>query len=185
MLKRSGNSRKAGWIKALVVLVPWLIVLGTTAYAQNAAPADPWASWRFLVGDWVGIQADGSESGAFSFAFDLNENILVRKNHLDIPASKDRPGGTHDDLMIVYRPAPNDTRAIYFDNEGHAINYAASFSKTGDSLMFVSDIMPQAPRFRLTYIKTGTAKLTITFEIAPPGKPEGFTPYLSGAARKK
>jgi hypothetical protein len=44
--------------------------------------------------------------------------------------------------------------------------------------------MPQAPRFRLTYVREEDDLVAIKFEIAPPGKPDQFTTYLEGKARK-
>jgi hypothetical protein len=146
-----------------------------------------WDSWKFLVGDWVGEGSGqpGQGSGSFSFHFELQGKILVRKNRSDYPATKDRPAVSHEDLMVIYPEAgetPN--RAIYFDNEGHVIHYAATFADDGNSVTFLSDAAPSAPRFRLTYVKGKEGKVTIRFEIAPPGKPEAFSTYLEGAAHR-
>jgi hypothetical protein len=42
-----------------------------------------------------------------------------------------------------------------------------------------------APTFRLTYTKTGDDKMSVKFEIAPPGKPDSFMTYAEGMARRK
>jgi hypothetical protein len=86
--------------------------------------------------------------------------------------------------MIVYTEA-KETKAIYFDNEGHVIHYTPSFSDDGKSLTFLSAIQPSSPRFRLTYIKDGDDRVKINFEIAPPGRPEAFKMYLQGTCRRK
>ncbi len=161
------------------------LFVGSLVVAQTSTPADPWGSWRFLIGEWVSEGPKDQSTGSFSFAFDLQEKILIRKNHADVPAAKDRPATSHDDLMIVYHGNGPDTRAIYFDNEGHRINYAASFSKDGSALTFLSDKITGAPRFRLGYVKRGKDSVNITFEIAQPSKPEVFETYLSGSAHRK
>jgi hypothetical protein len=56
---------------------------------------------------------------------DLGGKILVRKNHSEYPAAKDKPKTVHDDLLIVYRDAAAQPgKAIYFGNEAHTIEYA-------------------------------------------------------------
>ena len=44
---------------------------------------------------------------------------------------------------------------------------------------------PSAPRFRLTYTRADAARLKLKFEIAPPGKPDQFAPYIEATARRK
>lgn len=170
--------RKPSFLAAL------LIVAAATSRVQ--ASSDRWESFQFLTGSWVGEGSGqpGKGSGEFTLKPDLDGKILVRKNHADMPASADRPAATHDDLMIIYpggkQKAP---RAIYFDNEGHVINYTVTASP--GELVFVSEAAASAPRFRLTYKKTGADTVSIKFEFAPPGKQDAFRTYLQGTARKK
>jgi len=49
---------------------------------------------------------------------------------------------------------------------------------------FVSDIVNGAPRFRLSYKLSPDGLLNGEFAIAPPGKPEAFSPYLVWESRK-
>ncbi len=105
----------------------------------------------------------------FPFGLELQGKILVRRNHLEFPATPQRPAFTHEDLLVVYRDAdttPN--RAIYFDSEGFVIHYTATFSEDGKVLTFLSDASPQAPRQRLTYVQNEDGTLKVKFEIAPP-----------------
>jgi hypothetical protein len=151
---------------------------------------DVWEPYRFLIGEWVGegSGASGTGSGHFSFQLDLNDKILVRKNHAEIAASAGRPAAVHEDLLIVYSADGNASapaKAIYFDNEGHVIRYAISISGDKQTLTFLSEPMPSAPRFRLSYIKNEKDSVTIKFEIAPPGNPDGFKTYLEGKARRR
>ena len=88
--------------------------------------------------------------------------------------------------MVIYPGFDSERpRAIYFDNEGHVIEYSAEWSAAGDVLTFVSKPAPSAPQFRLVYKKIDDQTLTIAFEMAPPGQPDAFKPYTTGRLRKK
>src|SRR5215831_7558904 len=101
----------------ILLPAPW-----TTAEEKS----DPWAAYRFLLGEWVG-EGDGKPgqgSGGFSFATELDGKVLVRKNRNHIPAANGRPAATHEDLLVVYRGTDGKrNKAIYFDNEDHVIQY--------------------------------------------------------------
>lgn len=141
-------------------LISAFLVALTPLAAQSSKAENSWAPLNFLLGEWVGEGEGkpGQGSGGFSFRPDLGQNILVRTNRADYPATKDRPAFSHADLMIVYRePAGNRLRTI----------------------------VPSSPRYRLTYRKTGPDTVALTFEIAPAGKPEAFSTYIEARARRK
>ncbi len=168
------------WTTWAIVLV--MVSAGTT---DASADDDPWKPYRFLVGDWVGEGSGepGKGSGGYSFAWDLQEKVLVRRNRSEYPATPGRPAFTHEDLMVIYRgESGGPTRAIYFDNEGHVINYTATFSQDQQTLTFLGDIAPASPRFRLSYARGKGEMVRIKFEIAPPGKADAFKTYLEGNA---
>ena len=154
------------------------VLLVAAAFAQHVET--PFKPIEFLMGEWVG-EGDGTPSestGSFSFVFDLDKKIVVRKNHADLKI------GVHDDLMIAYPdPASKGLRAMYFDNEGHVISYGVEV--ISDGVRFVSDAAAPGARFRLTYKRSGGNAISILFEIAPPGKPDMFAPYIEARARKK
>jgi hypothetical protein len=164
------------------------ILTGALAFGQQAAsPPGPWAPFSFLLGEWIGEGGGGpgQGSGSFSFTVDLQEKILVRKNRAEYPATKERPAYSHSDLMIIYpQPGGNRLRGMYFDNEGHVIDYAIEPSEDRNAVQFRSEASASSPGFRLTYKKTGAETLALTFEIAPPGKPNGFAPYIEATARR-
>jgi hypothetical protein len=174
-------------IRSLLICV----ILGlsaTDSFAQQSPTVPNWDAFRFLVGDWVGDGAEvpGNATGGFSFTFDLQGQVLVRKNYANYPATRDRPAFSHDDLMVVYQePGGKQSKASYFDSEGHVIQYVVNFSEDRGTLTFLSDPMPAAPRFRLSYIKKEPDVLALQFDIAPPGKPEAFSKYISATARRK
>ena len=107
----------------------------------------------------------------------------ARSMYNKLPATKDRPAFSHNDLMIIYREG-DGFRATYFDNEQHVINYTVSFSKDSSAVMFTSDAASGGPRFRLTNTKQGTGSMKIAFEIAPPGQPEAFKRYIEASAHR-
>jgi len=74
---------------------------------------------------------------------------------------------------------------MYFDNEGHVIEYTATWSSGGETLTFLSKATAGAPQFRLTYKKVDAETLTISFEMAPPGQAGAFKPYVSGQLKRK
>lgn len=159
-----------------------LILLAAAASFAQSPPN--WARWQFLIGDWIGEGSGqpGQGTGGFSLKPDLEGRVLVRTNWADYPATKDRPAYSHHDLMVVY-PGGSAARAVYFDNEGHVIHYTAEIGE--DRITFISGAEPKSPRFRLTYTKVAEGKVGIHFEIAPPGKPEAFAPYIDATARRK
>lgn len=164
---------------AILLLV--LSLVGTPAPAQQ----DAWADFRFLMGTWVSIGETTEGSGGFTLEPDLQDKILVRRNEADLPATKDRPAAKHEDLMVIYRvPGGEQVNASYYDNEDHIIQYTVSPLPEKGGLVFVSDAMPSAPRFRLTYTAAGANTVAIKFEFAPPGKAEEFRTYLEGTARR-
>jgi thioredoxin-related protein/uncharacterized protein YciI len=168
----------------LKIIFAVLLIPGMLTAQQTSTPPN-WDAWNFLMGEWKGEGGGdpGQGTGTFSFTPDLDYTIITRKNHTVYPAAKDRPAFTHDDLMTVYQIG-GATKAIYFDNEGHTINYTVEFSNDSNSIIFLSDPTTSTPRFRLTYTKVEVGTVRITFDIAPPGKPEDFSQYLEGIARR-
>ncbi len=157
------------------------------AVAQPSMPPSDWHAWQFLLGAWVGEGSGGpgQGEGGFTFSAELQGRILVRRNEATYPETKERPSFRHDDLMVIYRDTDGSTKGEYYDNEGHVIHYDVVFVSDSSSVVFTSPESNSEPRYRLTYTKAGGATVSISFEIAPPGKPEGFHQYLQAAAHRK
>ena len=168
-----------------IVSTALLCCLTVAAQAQPAAGTAKFGSkWRLLLGDWAGEGPKGAASGSCSFRFELGEHIIVRTNHAELPASGARQATAHDDFMVIYPgSAENQGRAMYWDNEGHVIEYSASWATDGNTLTFVSKAGP-GPQFRLIYQKVDADALSVSFEIAPPGQAGAFKPYTSGRIRR-
>jgi hypothetical protein len=163
-----------------------LLLLITSQIKAQQSKTDTWAKWQFLIGDWEGqgTGKPGDGVGGFTLQPDLDGKVLVRKNHADYPAGNGRPAFSHNDLMIIY-PGDKTPFAIYFDNEGHVINYAIAFNDSTGAIVFTSEASANAMRFKLTYTPVGKDKVNIKFEIAQPDKPDAFSTYIEATAVRK
>jgi len=162
-----------------------ILIIALFGIFSNCIPQQElnWEKWEWLIGEWQGEGSGqpGQGGGTFSFAFDLDKNIIVRKSHSEYPASENRPAVIHDDLMIVYPDfAGNPTKAIYFDNEGHTINYTISYPEY--SIILTSEKVSDIPIFRLTYTLLDDATVNTKFEISQDG--EKFSIYIEGVSSK-
>jgi hypothetical protein len=178
-MKRSFRAR------AGVLFLGLSIAFAASADAQTAAP--DWSRWSFLMGDWVGGGSGqpGQGEGTFSFSLDLQGRVISRRSRIEYPASAGRPASIHEDLMIIFKTPGLPEKAVYFDNEGHAIEYVAILADDGNSVTFVSSWDFSNPIFRLTYTKTADGGLAVKFEMAQPDRPSEFKVYLEGRARRK
>jgi len=168
-------NRMATMILSVVVLA--LTVL--SAMQTSASPAKFGSKWQALIGEWKGENASGASAGACGFHLDLADHIIVRTNHADLAATGGDATKAHDDLMIIYPGALEDkSQAVYFDNEGHVIEYDAEWSADGNTLTFLSK--PAAgPQFRLTYKREDAKTFSVIFAMAAPGQ-GSFKVYTSG-----
>lgn len=182
-------------VRALALWLLTTVTMAVPALAAQTASghSDALSGLGFLVGDWEGVGGGGpgQGAGAFSFQRDLQQQVLVRRNHAEYPAAAGRPAVVHDDLMVVYSQGEAATpRAIFFDSEGHVIQYSVQLDSPAVPadrrvVTFLSDAAPGGPRYRLTYRMTGADTVEIKFEIAPPAKPDAFAPYITASARRK
>ncbi len=98
---------------------------------------------------------------------------------LSNPPANGRPAIVHDDLMIVYREG-GATKAFYDDNEGHVIRYDVNVSADKKKITLISEKAAGAPRYRLIYESLQPGLVKLSFEIAPPDKPEEFKKSWKG-----
>jgi len=155
------------------------LTLGAIAGAQTPAPLQPLG---FLIGDWEAVGTPPGESGAFIFSLAVQERIIVRTNYAQYPARDGRPATRHDDLMVIF-PEGDALRADYFDSEQHVIHYTVT-PRSPTEVVFLSDVKPSEPRYRLTYTLGDDRLLKGAFDIAAPGAPEAFKSYLTWSARR-
>ncbi|MFA6599134.1 MAG: hypothetical protein WCS69_15530 [Ignavibacteriaceae bacterium] len=139
------NNSFGEFMKAKLFIFFIAMFMNSSSFAQQST--NMWGKFDFLLGNWKGEGSGtpGQGEGTFSFKMDLDKNILVRRSHLEYPATENKSTAIHDDLMIIYRDAVGAPgRAIYFDNEEHVINYAISFANSNE-LIFTSDRIPNIP----------------------------------------
>ena len=170
-----------------VVLAAFLFT--TLSYAQQApAASDSWTDWNFLLGEWNVGQGGGvpgqATAGYFSLTPQLDGQILLRKSHSEYAATNGKPAAVHDDLMIIFHES-GDTKALYWDSEGHIIHYNVSFSPDKKRITFLSEAAAGKPRFRLVYENLGQDTVNVVFEIAPPDKPDQFSKYVEGVVHRR
>jgi hypothetical protein len=164
----------------LIRLMGIYILLSTCLYAQKP----DWSPFLPLVGSWVGEGGGkpGVANGGFTYTFDLDKNILTRRNFAQYPAAEGRPASRHDDLLIIYPVQQSGFSAIYFDNEGHTIQYNVSFEKDSSTFVFTST-NSAGPKFRLTNKLLSPDYMKIVFEFSPGGAAPMQT-YIEAEARK-
>jgi len=167
-------------MKVKLILIIILFGIFTTSFGQQIPG---WDKWNWLIGEWIGegTGTPGRGGGFFAFSLDLDKKILVRKSHSEYPAAENKSRVIHDDLMIVYPDySGNPSSAIYFDNEGHTINYSIAY--TNRSIVLTSGKIPNIPVFRLTYTMLDYETVNTKFEMSKDG--ENFTTYVEGKSFK-
>ena len=157
------------------------MILSLPAAAAHSAPPPPLEPLSFLLGDWD-APGPNQSTGHTSFASRLQDQVIVRTNTADYPPAEGRPASHHEDLMVIYSVG-RIVRADYYDSEGHAIRYRVLSPEAGKAL-FVSDQVENEPRYRIIYLLKPDGTLDGSFEIAPPGQPEAFKPYLTWQSRR-
>jgi len=155
------------------------IALSGSLRAEPPALLTP---FQMLIGEWKALDDPSGATGGFTFAYSVQDRVIVRTNYADYPAANGKPASRHDDLMVIYVDG-DVVRADYFDNEGHVIRYVADARP--DQIVFLSEVKSSEPRYRLLYRRGSDGLLQGRFDVAPPGKPDAFSPYLSWAARKR
>ena len=167
-------------MKSKIFLTIALTGFLTVCFGQQT-PA--WDKWNWLIGTWVGEGSGqpGEGNGSFSFSLNLDRNIIERKSHTEFPPANGKPASLHEDLLIVYHGAEGAAdKAIYFDNEGHVINYAISYSEK--SIVLTSEKVQGMPFFRLVYTLLEGGKVNTRFEMSRDGV--NFTSYIEGKSKK-
>jgi hypothetical protein len=73
-----------------------ILFLLSLASAQQAPKPSSLDDLRFLIGEWEGAGGGGPGlgKGTFSFALDLQDKVIVRRNHAEYPATAGRPAVT-------------------------------------------------------------------------------------------
>ena len=161
-----------------LILIAFLIF----SYAVNAQQADRWANLMLLVGSWSGEGSGmaGEGTDIFSFTFDLEQKILIRKSQADYGTNSLKDRNITEELMIIYLVDQIPSRAICFNNQGYTVNYSIEYSDK--SIIFTSDKIPQTPMFRLSYIFIDSSTVKVIFEISRDGT--NFSPFVESINKR-
>ena len=161
-----------------------LICAALCVHGQQPADSDPLAPLQFLVGEWQG-QGSGkpgdSTAGGFTYDYDVQKHVLVRKNFAEYASKNERGAERHEDLMVIY-PENGALRAMFWDNEGHVIRYLVT-TPAANLVVFTSE-QGSVPRFRLSNKMENENTMSIVFDIQGPGD-KGFKRYIEAKATKK
>lgn len=158
------------------IIIFFTCLCGGESFAQS--PLEP---MKWLLGEWKGegTGQPGQGEGGFTLETSLDGKVLVRKNRSSYPAKDNKPAFVHDDIMIVF-PEANQLKSMYWDNEGHLIRYSVAASES--KIVLLSDPVPNAPQFRLTYDKLDERTVNVLFDMSRDG--EKFVNYTTGKCRK-
>lgn len=148
-------------------------VFNVGAMGQAAIASDPLQPLHFLEGTWTahGVGQGSTSYGTYIFQRELNGHVLGRHAKL---ASCNGPSDfdcQHNDLLYVFAEAPGQPlKAIFLDNEGHAIHYTVT-TPDPKTALFLSDATGGGPQFRLMYtLKEG--QMSGSFAMHMPGQTE-------------
>ena len=135
-----------------------------------------------LLGAWTAISAPGSvgpagAQGGWEFRSELDGKVIVRKNWAVYSSPEGGGVVRHTDLLAVYEAPNGETRAIYWDSEGHVIPYVVRLVEDPKRIEFSSDPSVAGPTYRLTYTLGGPDEVTGKFEVRQPSG-QRFQTYL-------
>ena len=83
-------------------------------------------------------------------------------------------------MMISPAGQGRPAKAVYYDNEGHVMEYGIAQSDT--SITFTSSRLPNVPVFRLIYAKRSEGKINVSFQMSQDG--EHFRVHTQGDCRR-
>jgi hypothetical protein len=164
---------------SLLMLIAFTGFLNAS-FSQQNSKLD---KWNWLTGEWKDnvSHTSGQPGNSFTFTFDLDRKILVRKTNSSQSDITGKYTMIHQDLMIIYPDqAGKSDKAIYFDNEGLIINYKITFE--GKSIIFKNYDRGNSPVYRLTYTRIDNETASRKFELSRDG--ENFTTFEEGISIK-
>ena len=152
------------------------LLSGTSLCAQST---DAWKPLRCLLGTWEaktqGGSAGAAVAGDYTFRLELKDHVLARHTLTAACKGPAEYDCEHSDLLYIYGDS-----AIYFDNEGHVIQYSVTAPRPNTAVFLSSGAGAQ---YRLTYESKGDV-LEGRFEIRAPGKSD-FQTYLRWSGKRK
>jgi len=157
---------------------------------DKTSPADPWAPFRFFVGNWEGRGegASGISTGRQSYEFILRGTYLhVRNKAVFDPQEKNPKGEVHEDWGVFsYDKARKTFVFRQFHVEGFVNQYVLENAPAGGkTFIFVSEAIENIPagfKARLTYKVLDADTFEQTFDLAAQG--QEFVCYSKGVMKR-
>ncbi len=152
-------------------------------------PAKPdFSALGWLVGEWAGKSADDGAQGdvRFSVSLDLDQQVMVLRGEVALPATKTRPAWRETYLGILTAAHGSDGYVLRsFSSSGFITRFRVTID--GGEVRMTPAGGEQPPPgwlFRHVLDRTGVDEFTETVEAAPPGKPF-FNYYTARLERVK
>lgn len=167
--------------RRIAIAITTLLLSAPLSAAPTVSPEI--APLAFLVGRWAEGQgsAEGrTVHGGFSFEPVAGGQALLRRDRSEVFDIGGRAPQTVEQIMLIY-PEAGHLRADYFDG-AHAIHYTDAAIIPGRSVQFTTTGAKGSSAFRLTYELTSARRVTVRFEMQPPGQPS-FSTVAEGTAR--
>ncbi len=159
-----------------MLLTPILCLLLQATPPAQAAPADPWAPIRFLVGRWRG-ESDGEPGKGTverSYRFVLEGRFLHEQSVSTYPPQpKNAKGEVHEHWSFFSRDRARHAIVFrQFHQEGFVNQYVMSPGSSQGRVVFESEALENVPpgwKARETYEIVSPDEFVETFEIATAG----------------
>ena len=149
----------------VVLLLVALAVQAFPATSQKRSDFDPVA---FLLGEWKPASGSSAKVSAKApetvFHPALEGQVIVR----EIRSGKKAADASRHDLLVIYRDdEANGLRALYFDEDGHTIQYTVAATGMNE-ITFLSQDSFGKPRYRLSYRLDSKENLLGELDVAAP-----------------
>ncbi len=170
---------------AATIVAGMMFTAASGAHGQTGPLSPTIASLAFLVGNWTSEEghAERDEArGTFHIEAAAGGKALLRRDHTEVISGRGAPVQSVDQIMLIY-PENGHLRGDYFDGT-HVIHYQDAQFEPGRSVRFNTSTIAGAPAFRLTYALLSPDRLSVRFEMQPPGQGE-FHTIAEGTARRE
>jgi hypothetical protein len=162
----------------LKVLIWSAALLPLFALSADSPNPDPWATVRFLVGQWEGTTDGQPGHGTVvrSYEFVLGERFIhERSTSTYLPQEKNKAGEVHEHWSLLsYDRMRNVLVLRQFHTEGFVNQYTQRpDTSSATQIVFESESLENLdPRWRAReiYDTLGPNEFTETFQLAEPGK---------------
>ncbi|HGY55503.1 MAG TPA: hypothetical protein ENK44_07380 [Caldithrix abyssi] len=170
----------------------FLILFMSFVHAQESAvKPDIWASFRYFLGAWDGVETgrSGYGKGSREYKLILNEQYLFFSNRSVFkPQEKNPTGEIHEDWTFFSYDRIRNTYVVrQFNSEGFINQFVLdSLSADTSTFVFVTEQLENLPagfKARLTYIIQNENEFNEKFELAPPG--QGYQLFLNNFWKRK